>query len=128
MPGRNASESLGTHAQGLIRTALSLRLQASAGPSLSFSPSLAGVAMSLVLMKLHNWYQCLQGSDGSGGPDSSAARSVLDAVPDFSAAPLEQGGRARQRMQQQSAQRESEEDSTKASGPNQVRQQDRAWQ
>ena len=84
--------------------------------------SLAGVAMCMVLRKLYNWIQCLQGSAGSGDSDFSAARSVLDAVPDFSAAPLEQGSRARQRMQQQSAQRDSGEDSAKASGPNQVRQ------
>ena len=45
---------------------------------------------------------------------------MLDAVPDFSAAPLEQGGRARQRMQQQSAQQGAGQDSPTASGPNQV--------
>ncbi len=63
----------------------------------------------------------MQSSAGSGSPESSAQRSLLDATPDFSAAPLEQGSRARQRQQQQIAQQEAGRDSTQASGPNQVR-------
>lgn len=95
---------------------------------MSLYPSLVGLAIFPVLNKCSSWSNWLQGGAGSGGPDPNAARSVLDAVPDFSAAPLEQGSRARQRMQQQNAQRESEEDSAKASGPNQVRQQEKAFQ
>ena len=42
-------------------------------------------------------------------------------MPDFTAAPLEQGSRARQRMQQQSVRQESDQDNTKGSSPNQER-------
>lgn len=58
-------------------------------------------------------------SSADGG-EASAARSVLDAVPDFSAAPLEQGGRARQRAEQYSKARASEAAKEEGSGPNQV--------
>ena len=61
----------------------------------------------------------VQGSAGALGSDEpSAPLSVLDAVPDFSAAPLEQGARARQRQQQQ--QSTPEADNSGGSGPPQV--------
>jgi hypothetical protein len=61
----------------------------------------------------------VQGSAGAlGNGEPSAPLSVLDAVPDFIAAPLEQGARARQRQQQQSSTPEA--DNSEGSGPPQV--------
>jgi hypothetical protein len=55
------------------------------------------------------------GAGSQGGAEPGTERSVLDAVPDFSAAPLE-----RQRQQPQPGRREPEADSVARSGPSQV--------